>query len=201
MPFLLFQLDALKRTVDRTAMDLESTRSTVTQLKKDVVDKTNRSRSLILQGWDSSASTRISVEQKYKSIVDDDHFRKKMKKKRKKSNIPKQSESVFGLSAFCCVLIVIPGCACTLHCCSGFQKWRPRKQTSSLAEKVSMKQECRMVGGGNERTERWTMKTSVSLFENHVWVSGCGLCVVCHRIYTGWAKSRLTGTLISSSEL
>lgn len=39
---LLFQLDALKRTVDRTAMDLESTRSTVTQLKKDVVDKTNR---------------------------------------------------------------------------------------------------------------------------------------------------------------
>ena len=42
---LLFQLDALKRTVDRTAMDLESTRSAVTQLKKDVVDKTNRSGS------------------------------------------------------------------------------------------------------------------------------------------------------------
>ena len=27
------------------------------------------------QGWDSSAFTRISVEQKLKSVVDDDHFR------------------------------------------------------------------------------------------------------------------------------
>jgi len=39
---LYFQLDALKRTVDRTVTDLESTRSHVTQLKKDVVDKENR---------------------------------------------------------------------------------------------------------------------------------------------------------------
>ena len=36
------QLDALKRTVDRTAMDLENTRSTVTQLKKDVMEKQNK---------------------------------------------------------------------------------------------------------------------------------------------------------------
>ncbi|XP_076453930.1 coiled-coil domain-containing protein 39-like [Babylonia areolata] len=36
------ELDALKRTVDRTAMDLESTRSAVTQLKKEVLDKTNK---------------------------------------------------------------------------------------------------------------------------------------------------------------
>jgi len=36
------QLDALKRTVDRTVTDLESTRSHVTQLKKDVQDKENR---------------------------------------------------------------------------------------------------------------------------------------------------------------
>ncbi|KAL5004553.1 hypothetical protein ScPMuIL_018009 [Solemya velum] len=36
------ELDALKRTVDRTAADLEATRSHVTQLKKDVTDKTNR---------------------------------------------------------------------------------------------------------------------------------------------------------------
>ena len=27
------------------------------------------------QGWDSSAFTRIFVEQKLKSVVDDDHFR------------------------------------------------------------------------------------------------------------------------------
>ena len=27
------------------------------------------------QGWDSSAFTRISVEHKFKSVVDDDHFR------------------------------------------------------------------------------------------------------------------------------
>ncbi|KAK6195619.1 hypothetical protein SNE40_001008 [Patella caerulea] len=36
------ELDTLKRTVDRTATDLESTRSTVSQLKKDVIDKTNQ---------------------------------------------------------------------------------------------------------------------------------------------------------------
>ncbi|KAH3812375.1 hypothetical protein DPMN_140805 [Dreissena polymorpha] len=39
---LLPQLDALKRTVDRTVTDLESTRSQVTQLKKEVQDKENR---------------------------------------------------------------------------------------------------------------------------------------------------------------
>ncbi|XP_060558012.1 coiled-coil domain-containing protein 39-like [Ruditapes philippinarum] len=38
------ELDALKRTVDRTVTDLEATRSQVTQLKKDVVDKENRLR-------------------------------------------------------------------------------------------------------------------------------------------------------------
>lgn len=36
------ELDALKRTVDRTVTDLESTRSQVAQLKKDVIDKENR---------------------------------------------------------------------------------------------------------------------------------------------------------------
>ena len=36
------QLDALKRTVDRTATDLEVTRSQVSQLKKDVQEKTNK---------------------------------------------------------------------------------------------------------------------------------------------------------------
>jgi len=33
------ELEALKRTVDRTAVDLESTRTEVTQLKKEVIDK------------------------------------------------------------------------------------------------------------------------------------------------------------------
>lgn len=36
------ELDALKRTVDRTATDLEVTRSQVSQLKKDVQEKTNK---------------------------------------------------------------------------------------------------------------------------------------------------------------
>lgn len=36
------ELDALKRTVDRTASDLEVTRSNVTHLKKDVIDKEER---------------------------------------------------------------------------------------------------------------------------------------------------------------
>ena len=38
----LFQLEALRRTVDRTAIDLEGTRSYVTQLKKDIVEKTSK---------------------------------------------------------------------------------------------------------------------------------------------------------------
>ena len=33
------QLEALRRTVDRTATDLEGTRSQVSQLKKEIVDK------------------------------------------------------------------------------------------------------------------------------------------------------------------
>ena len=37
-----FKLNALKRTVDRTVNDLESTRAEVSQLKKDVIDKENR---------------------------------------------------------------------------------------------------------------------------------------------------------------
>lgn len=39
---VVLQLDALKRTVDRTATDLEVTRSQVSQLKKDVQEKTNK---------------------------------------------------------------------------------------------------------------------------------------------------------------
>ena len=60
-----------------------------------------------IQGWDSSALMRISVEQKLKSGVADDHFRE-IKKLTKKNNNLKQSESVFGLSAFCRVLKLFP---------------------------------------------------------------------------------------------
>ena len=77
------------------------------------------------------------MEHKLNSVVDD-HFREE-KNRQKKYKIPKQSESVFGLSAFCHVLKSFPG-ARALHCCSGIQKW-PREQTSSLAEKVSMKRD------------------------------------------------------------
>ena len=60
----------------------------------------------IYQRWDSSAFMRISVEQKLKSLksVVDDRFRgKKIFKNRLKNN-PKQSKSLFGLSAFCRIL-------------------------------------------------------------------------------------------------
>ena len=36
------QLDALKRTVDRTALDLETTRSDVKQIKRNVIEKTEK---------------------------------------------------------------------------------------------------------------------------------------------------------------
>ena len=35
----------------------------------------NKQTAVHNQGWDSSVFTRISVEQKLKSVVDDDHFR------------------------------------------------------------------------------------------------------------------------------
>ena len=62
----------------------------------------------IYQGWDSSAFTRNSVEQKLKSVVDDDHYLGK--KINNNKIIPKQSdsESVLGLTAFCCVLKLFP---------------------------------------------------------------------------------------------
>ena len=43
--------------------------------------------SSIIQGWDSSAFTWISVEQKLKSVVDDDHFRGKKIDEKKKKNL------------------------------------------------------------------------------------------------------------------
>ena len=36
------QLETLKRTVDRTAMDLETTRAEVTQMKKEVAEKQDK---------------------------------------------------------------------------------------------------------------------------------------------------------------
>ena len=78
------------------------------------------------------------MEQKLKSVVDDDHFRGG-----KKVNGEKKSEAIrvrIWLVRILSCSQVIPGCARALHCCSGFQKW-PREQTSSLAEKVLMKQE------------------------------------------------------------
>ena len=76
------------------------------------------------------------MEQKLKSVVGDDHFRKQ------KIDKNKRSEAI--QVRICLVRIlscseIIPGCARTLHCCSGFQKW-PREKAASLAEKVSMKQ-------------------------------------------------------------
>ena len=62
----------------------------------------------MMQGWDSSTFTRISVEQKLISVVDDDHFRGKKVDEKRNQKIPKQSESVFGLSAFCRILKLLP---------------------------------------------------------------------------------------------
>ena len=66
------------------------------------------------QGWDSSAFTQISVEQKLKSVFDDDHFRERKKK----------SEAIRGRIWLVRILSysqVIPGCVHALHC-YGFQK-------------------------------------------------------------------------------
>lgn len=41
------QLDALKRTVDRTNQDLEATRTQVSQLKKDIMDKQGKLRDIV----------------------------------------------------------------------------------------------------------------------------------------------------------
>ena len=56
------------------------------------------------QGWDSSTFTRISVEQKLKSVVDDYHFRKRKNQQQNQ----KQSKSIYGLSAFYRVLKLFP---------------------------------------------------------------------------------------------
>ena len=63
---------------------------------------------MLIQGWDSAAFTQISVEQKLNSVVDDDHFRGKNIYKKKHPKNQKQSESVFGLAAFCLVLKLFP---------------------------------------------------------------------------------------------
>ena len=41
------QLDALKRTVDRTNQDLETTRTQVSQLKKDIMDKQGKLKDMV----------------------------------------------------------------------------------------------------------------------------------------------------------
>lgn len=40
-------MDALKRTVDRTNQDLEASRTQVSQLKKDIMDKNGRLREMV----------------------------------------------------------------------------------------------------------------------------------------------------------
>lgn len=44
---IFVQLDALKRTVDRTNQDLEITRTQVSQLKKDIMDKQGKLREMV----------------------------------------------------------------------------------------------------------------------------------------------------------
>ena len=82
------------------------------------------------QGWDSSAFTRISVEQKLKSVVDDDHFRRRQIDEKQNKKNPKQSESVIGLDPHSVAFSSYSRmCTRALHCCFGFQKWpRERKK-------------------------------------------------------------------------
>ena len=79
------------------------------------------SEAWVHQGWDSSTFTRISMEQKLKSVVDDDHFHGEkidQKNKIKSKAVRVRTWLVHILSCS----QVIPGCARTLHYCSGFQK-------------------------------------------------------------------------------
>ena len=69
------------------------------------------------QGWDSSAFTQISVEQKLKCVVDDDHIKNK-KIDGKKIKIKSEAIRVrIWLVRILSCSQVIPGCARTLHCC------------------------------------------------------------------------------------
>ena len=86
----------------------------------------------LIRGGDSSTFTQISVEQKLKSMVDDDHFRGKTidktidkKKTKKQIRVPIWFVRILSWSQF------VPRCVRALHCCSGFQKW-PRERTFYL---------------------------------------------------------------------
>ena len=118
----------------------------------------------IYQVWDSSAFTQISVEHKLKFVVDDDHFRRKKNQQQNKQKNPKQSEPLFGLSAFCRVLKLFPDVHSHCIVVLAFKNGHANRHHSR--KKVSLKQEWRMVRGGNGHKERSTMKTSVSLLKN-----------------------------------
>ena len=122
----------------------------------------------IYRGWDSSAFTWISVEQKLKSVVDDDRFCGKQNDQQKKTKKSKANPVPIWLVRILSCSQVIPGCARALHCCSGFQKW-PREQTSSLAVKVLIKQEWRMVGGRWQWAERMTDNENICQFIQKTW--------------------------------
>ena len=79
----------------------------------------------------------------------------------------KQSEPVFDLSAFCHVLKLFLDVLARCIVVLAFKNGHTNRH-QSLAEKVLMKQEWRMVGGCNGQKERLTMKlkTLVSLFKN-----------------------------------
>ena len=80
---------------------------------------------------------RISVEQKLKSVDDDDHFQTKNIDQKNKH--PKQSESIFGLSMFCRVLKLFPDVL--VRCIVlAFKNGHTNRHHHSR-KKVSMKQE------------------------------------------------------------
>ncbi|XP_067948183.1 coiled-coil domain-containing protein 39-like [Watersipora subatra] len=56
------ELDALKRTVDRTNQDLETTRTQVSQLKKDIMDKQNKLRETVDIRESLSEKLKVATE-------------------------------------------------------------------------------------------------------------------------------------------
>ena len=118
-------------------------------------------------GWDSSVFTRISVEQTLKSVVDDDHFRGNKTDGKKKEIRSKPSpylacphSVVFSSCSWVCSRIAL------LFWLS--KNDHANRHVSSLAEKVLLKQEWRMVRGGNGQKERSTMKPYVRKTWNYV---------------------------------
>ena len=91
-------------------------------------------RVAMYQGWDSSSFTRIFVEQKLKSLVDDDHFRGKKIEEKKREKI-RNNPSLY----LACPHSVVSSSYCRMCSLVALLFWFSKMATR--VQKVLMKQE------------------------------------------------------------